>query len=112
MDTWNRRGTDELPVQLPRREPKPLVPPHRPLPLAFLDRVLTAIREMLMTFGSEWADKPDLMVKAFKRAFPDYSVSWRNQRYELVTETDANPWCVISPDPEEIWNAIKGAPNA
>jgi hypothetical protein len=56
--------------------------------------------------------RPQVMVARFKNAFPDYKVVWNNPRYELVTTNDSDPWCVISSDPEEIWQTLKEVPRA
>lgn len=51
---------------------------------------------------------------AIREAFPSYavSVSFRHgerPRFEVVTLNDGNPWCLISPDADEIRHELEGS---
>jgi hypothetical protein len=51
---------------------------------------------------------------ALQAAFPGYLVSVRirpgeTARFELVARDNRNPWCLISPDPDEIRAELNGA---
>jgi len=51
---------------------------------------------------------------ALQEAFPSYSVNVTIRlgelpRFELVAREDANPWCLISSDPSEIWRELAEA---
>jgi transcriptional regulator with XRE-family HTH domain len=50
---------------------------------------------------------------AIQRAFPSYTVAVSvrqggRPRFEVVTRNDDNPWCLISPRAEEIWQELEG----
>jgi hypothetical protein len=54
---------------------------------------------------------------AIRAAFPSYevTVSWRQgarPRFEVVTRNDGNPWCLISPDADEIRHELEGSAHA
>lgn len=54
---------------------------------------------------TEW---PEAIASDLRRAFPGYEVIVRRDpgryrpRYQLRARTDAHPYCLISPDPNEI----------
>lgn len=56
---------------------------------------------------------PDLSVQAaaLRAAFPNYTVNvleWRGDkaRFEVVSKTGSNPYCLISTDAREIWREL------
>ena len=58
-----------------------------------------------------WPPSPQIQAEALRRAFPSYSVQLKlhggQPVFELVTRDDSNPWCLISRDVKEIWDALK-----
>ncbi len=56
---------------------------------------------------------PEEVAFALARAYPSYSVSVRRDRdeprYQLISKTDAYPYCLISADPDEIRAVLEGA---
>ncbi len=58
---------------------------------------------------------PDICVQAdaLRAAFPNYTVNvlkFRGDkpRFEAVSRTGGNPYCLISTDAREIWRELKG----
>jgi hypothetical protein len=65
--------------------------------------------------GGTWNqpfESPEAIAMALHLAFPAYSVTVRRDRgaprYQLLAKDDRNPTCIISPDPDEIRDALKG----
>jgi hypothetical protein len=60
-----------------------------------------------------WAQSPEAVAAALHKEFPNYSVIVRRDRgqprFQLMSKDGSNPWCVISPDAQEIRNELKGA---
>lgn len=53
-------------------------------------------------------------LNALRAAFPDYSfrvIRWdgRKPRYEALSQSGCDPWCLISDDAREIWGALETA---
>jgi hypothetical protein len=59
-----------------------------------------------------WAQSPEAVAATLRKAFPDYSVTVRRDggepRFQLLAKDDRNPWCVISPDVQEIRRELEG----
>lgn len=59
------------------------------------------------------AQWPEEIAIALARAYPAYWVTVRRDggepRYQLISKTDAYPYCLISPDPDEIGAVLEGA---
>jgi hypothetical protein len=55
---------------------------------------------------------PVAVAMALGKAFPAYSVTvrwdWGEPRFQLIAKNDTNPWCLISPDVEEIRAVLNG----
>jgi hypothetical protein len=56
---------------------------------------------------------PEEIAAALARAYPSYAVTVRRDqgepRYQLISKNDAYPYCLISPDPDEI-RAVLASP--
>jgi hypothetical protein len=59
-----------------------------------------------------WAQSPEAVAATLRQEFPGYAVTVRRDggqpRYQLLAKDDRNPWCVISPDAQEIRTELKG----
>ena len=55
---------------------------------------------------------PTAVAMALSKAFPGYEVvvrwDWNEPRYQLRTRDGSNPYCIISPDPDEIRAELEG----
>ena len=56
---------------------------------------------------------PRSQAAAIQEAFPSYAVSVSarpggHPRFEVVTQNDGNPWCLISADADEIRHELEG----
>ncbi len=64
--------------------------------------------------GANCTVPPGVQASVLRKAFPAYAVKvsmWRDvPHYELVTLDDSYPWCLISDDPQEIWDELTGTP--
>jgi hypothetical protein len=62
---------------------------------------------------NRWAQTPEAVAVALHLEFPHYSVIVRRDggkpRFQLLSKDGRNPWCLISPDAQEIRNELKGA---
>lgn len=60
----------------------------------------------------EPAQFPEAIAIELHKAFPAYTVTVRRDsgepRFQLIAKDDRSPWCLISPDPDEIRNALNG----
>jgi hypothetical protein len=56
---------------------------------------------------------PQVVATALRKAFPSYSVTIRRDggqpRYQLISKDDSYPYCLISPDADEIRAELNGA---
>jgi hypothetical protein len=62
--------------------------------------------------GCNYAQPAGTLAAELREAFPSYDVSVTlregdRPRYVLVTRDDDNPWCLISPDADEIRRELK-----
>jgi hypothetical protein len=59
------------------------------------------------------AQTPETVAVALHLEFPDYSVIVRRDggepRFHLLSKDGRNPWCLISPDAQEIRNELNRA---
>jgi hypothetical protein len=59
-----------------------------------------------------WGQTPEMAAAELRRAFPGYEVIVRydhgTPRFQLRSRDLASPYCLISPDAQEIWRELKG----
>ena len=62
--------------------------------------------------GRNWSQPPAAVAIELGKAFPTYSVTVRwdsgEPRFQLISKNDTNPYCLISPDPDEIRAELDG----
>jgi hypothetical protein len=62
--------------------------------------------------GGTWGQTPEMAAAELRRAFPGYEVTVRydhgTPRFQLRSRDLASPYCLISPDAQEIWRELKG----
>lgn len=63
--------------------------------------------------GRKWSQPPEAIAVELGRAFPSYSVRVRwdqgEPRFEAISKNDSYPYCLISPDADEIRAVLNGA---
>ena len=62
---------------------------------------------------NRWVQTPEAVAVALHLEFPYYSVivrrDRREPRFQLMSKDGRNPWCLISPDAQEIRNELRRA---
>jgi hypothetical protein len=62
--------------------------------------------------GREWGQTPEMVAAELRRAFPGYEVIIRWDRgvprFQLRSRDFASPYCLISPDAQEIRRELEG----
>lgn len=62
--------------------------------------------------GREWGQTPEMVAAELRRAFPRYEVTIRWDRgvprFQLRSRDFASPYCLISPDAQEIRRELAG----
>jgi hypothetical protein len=75
----------------------------------------TTGRDSRPATGRNGAETPEVIAGELRKAFPGYEVTVRRDRdrnkprYQLRARDGRNPTCLISHDPREIWDELKGA---
>jgi hypothetical protein len=65
-------------------------------------------------FGESWGQTPEMIAAELRRVFPRYEVTIRWDRgvprFQLRSRDFGSPYCLISPDAQEIRQELEGRP--